>query len=137
MADAKVQGCDRGSRKKHERCWEAFDGVLAVGSPFHQRFLTCVNTYQAVPVLRKKKGLFEKLPSFAQWLGGEKNKGKLRRERQKRSESATGLQTSSETHPRARRTTSHSKRSCLLRIIHTACSVERHEIRDKIMIVCG
>jgi hypothetical protein len=75
VADAKVQGCDRGSRKRHEKCWAEFNSVLTVESIHQQRFMTCVNTYQAVPVLRKAK-LFEKLPSFASWLSGEKNKGK-------------------------------------------------------------
>lgn len=76
VADAKVQGCDRGSRKRHEKCWAAFNGVLTEGSNHHQRFMTCVNTQQAVPVLRKAK-MFEKLPSFATWLSGDKNTGKF------------------------------------------------------------
>ena len=76
VADAKVQGCDRGSRKRHEKCWAAFNQVLAEGTVHQQRFMTCVNTYQAVPVLRKAK-LFEKLPSFASWVSGEKNQGKF------------------------------------------------------------
>ena len=76
VADAKVQGCDRGSRRRHEKCWAEFNSVLNEESPHQQRFMTCVNTYQAVPVLRKAK-LFEKLPSFATWLSGEKNKGKF------------------------------------------------------------
>ena len=76
VADAKVQGCDRGSRRRHEKCWAEFNSVLNDESPHQQRFMTCVNTYQAVPVLRKAK-LFEKLPSFATWLSGEKNKGKF------------------------------------------------------------
>ena len=67
VADAKVQACDRGSRKRHEKCWAAFNEVLIEGSAHHQRFMTCVGTYQAVPVLRKAK-MFEKLPSFATWL---------------------------------------------------------------------
>lgn len=76
VADAKVQACDRGSRRRHEKCWAEFNGVLNEESSHQQRFMTCVNTYQAVPVLRKAK-LFEKLPSFATWLSGEKNKGKF------------------------------------------------------------
>lgn len=76
VADAKVQGCDRGSRRRHEKCWAAFNTVLTEESPHKQRFMTCVSTYQAVPVLRKAK-LFEKLPSFATWLSGESNSGKF------------------------------------------------------------
>ena len=75
VADAKVQACDRGSRKRHEKCWEEFDSVLTENSPHQQRFMTCVNTYQAVPVLRKSK-MFEQIPSFATWLSGQKNEGK-------------------------------------------------------------
>jgi len=76
VADAKVQACDRGSRKRHEKCWAEFNSTLSDESNHRQRFMTCVNTYQAVPVLRKAK-LFEKLPSFATWLSGKKNKGKF------------------------------------------------------------
>jgi len=76
VADAKVQACDRGSRKRHEKCWAEFNQTLSNESNHRQRFMTCVNTYQAVPVLRKAK-LFERLPSFATWLSGEKNRGKF------------------------------------------------------------
>ena len=76
VADAKVQGCDRGSRRRHEKCWAEFNSVMTEESPHRQRFMTCVNTYQAVPVLRKAK-MFEKLPSFATWLSGEKKQGKF------------------------------------------------------------
>ena len=60
IADAKVQGCDRGSRKRHEKCWAAFNEALS--TDFRERFMTCVNTYQAVPVLKRAK-MFEKLYS--------------------------------------------------------------------------
>ena len=70
VADSKVQACDRGSRKRHEKCWAAFNEALSTA--IRERFMTCVNTYQAVPVLKRAK-MFEKLPSFAVWVG-PKNK---------------------------------------------------------------
>ena len=54
QAQAKVKGCDRGSRKRHEKCHEAFD--LSMTEKVEQRFYNCVDTYQAVPVLRKIDG---------------------------------------------------------------------------------
>lgn len=61
-AQAKVKGCDRGSKRRHEKCHEAFDGGMT--EKVKQRFYNCVDTYQAVPVLRKvKKG--ESLPSYS------------------------------------------------------------------------
>ena len=64
-AEARNQGCNRGSKKRHEKCWDAFD--VALNDTLKQRFTTCVNTYQAVPILKKaEKG--ETLPSFSEWL---------------------------------------------------------------------
>ena len=51
QAQAKVKGCDRGSRKRHEKCHEAFDAGMTTKA--QQRFFNCVDTYQAVPVLKK------------------------------------------------------------------------------------
>ena len=68
VSQGKVNGCNRGSKKRHEKCWEAFEGALTPA--IRERFTTCVNTYQAVPILRKsKKG--EPLPQFAEWLSDE------------------------------------------------------------------
>lgn len=64
-AEAKVEICDRGSRKRHEKCHAAVNTALtpAIRSKFEQ----CVDTYQAVPVLRQlEKG--EKMPNLAQEL---------------------------------------------------------------------
>jgi len=63
--DAKVQICDRGTRKRHENCHAAVDS--AFGSRMRDAFSVCVDTYQAVPVLKQaEKG--EQLPRFAKWL---------------------------------------------------------------------
>lgn len=64
-ANAKVEICDRGTRKRHEKCHEAVDSALT--SRINEKFQVCVDTYQAVPVLKQAdKG--EALPQFAQWL---------------------------------------------------------------------
>lgn len=63
--NAKVEICDRGTRKRHEKCHEAVD--IAFNQQMRDRFTTCVDTYQAVPVLKKaEKG--ETLPQFAESL---------------------------------------------------------------------
>jgi chromosome segregation ATPase len=67
-AEARNQGCNRGSKKRHEKCWEAFD--VSMSDALKQRFTTCVNTYQAVPIL-KKAPRGESLPSFSEWLPKE------------------------------------------------------------------
>lgn len=74
VADAKVQICDRGTRKRHARCHQAVDAAMT--DAIRDRFTTCVDTYQAVPVLKQapKSGIFgsskrdSKLPAFAEWL---------------------------------------------------------------------
>ena len=59
---AKVEICDRGTRKRHEKCHEAVEEALT--SDIRSRFTTCVDTYQAVPTLRQlEKG--ESLPQFS------------------------------------------------------------------------
>ena len=67
-AQAKVKGCDRGSRKRHEKCHEAFN--LSMTEKVEQRFYNCVDTYQAVPVLRKVNG-GEELPPYSAYLSSE------------------------------------------------------------------
>lgn len=63
--NAKVELCDRGSRRRHEKCHEAVEAVLTPA--LKEKFKTCVDTYQAVPVLRRldKK---ETLPPYAEQL---------------------------------------------------------------------
>ena len=68
QAQAKVKGCDRGSRKRHEKCHEAFD--LSMTEKVKQRFYNCVDTYQAVPVLRKVNG-GEGIPPYSAYLSSE------------------------------------------------------------------
>ena len=68
QAQAKVKGCDRGSRKRHEKCHEAFN--LSMTDKVKQRFYNCVDTYQAVPVLRKIAG-GEGLPPHSAYLSSE------------------------------------------------------------------
>lgn len=79
-AEAKVNICDRGTRKRHEKCHDAVTEALAKSS-VQNKFLDCVDTNQATPVLvqadrddRKSNNL----PPFAQWLDDDSrftNKG--------------------------------------------------------------
>lgn len=65
FASAKVEICDKGSRKRHERCHEAVEAAL--GPSVREKFTTCVDSYQATPILRQaEKG--EELPAYAEWL---------------------------------------------------------------------
>lgn len=62
---AKVEICDKGSRKRHEKCHEAVEAAL--GPAVREKYTTCVDSYQATPVLRQaEKG--EELPAYAEWL---------------------------------------------------------------------
>ena len=51
LANAKVKICDRGSRKRHEKCHVAVEEALS--SQIRSRFTVCVDTYQSVPVLKQ------------------------------------------------------------------------------------
>ncbi len=65
LNEAKVEICDRGSRKRHEKCHDAV--AAAFNSGTRSKFEECVDTYQAVPVLKQlEKG--EKMPLFAKPL---------------------------------------------------------------------
>ena len=63
--NAKVELCDRGSRRRHDKCHEAVEAVLTPA--LKERFKVCVDSYQAVPVLRRldKK---EALPPYSEQL---------------------------------------------------------------------
>ena len=64
-AEAKLEICDKGTRKRHDKCYDAVDAAL--GPSVRAKFETCVDSYQARPTLREaKKG--EELPDFAEWL---------------------------------------------------------------------
>ncbi len=65
LANAKLEICDKGSRKRHEKCHEAVE--TALGSAVVNQFEICVDGYQARPELRAfDKG--EELPANAQRL---------------------------------------------------------------------
>jgi len=62
---AKVEICDRGTRKRHAKCHESVEAALSAS--IRTRFSTCVDTYQAVPELRQlEKG--EAMPAFSETL---------------------------------------------------------------------
>lgn len=65
LANAKLEICDKGTRKRHEKCHEAVD--LALGASVVNQFEVCVDGYQARPELRSlERG--EELPANAQRL---------------------------------------------------------------------
>ena len=65
MAQAKLEICDKGTRKRHDKCHEAVEAAL--GPSVVNKFETCIDSYQARPQLRESvKG--EELPNFAEWL---------------------------------------------------------------------
>jgi len=70
LANSKVKICDRGSRKRHEKCHESVEQALS--SQMRGRFTVCVDTYQSVPVL-KQSLRDEPLPRYAARLN-EDNK---------------------------------------------------------------
>ncbi len=70
VANAKTKICDKGTKKRHQKCYTAVEG--AMNSQISGRFKVCVDTYQSVPVLRKqKKG--DAMPRHSQRLS-EDNK---------------------------------------------------------------
>jgi hypothetical protein len=65
VGEAKLAGCNRGTQRRHSKCYEAFEAGLS--AVFQERFKTCVNTHQAAPLFRKaERG--EELPRFSEWL---------------------------------------------------------------------
>ena len=62
LANAKVNICDRGSRKRHAKCHAAVEEALS--SQMRSRFTVCVDTYQSVPVL-KQMGKSESIPKYS------------------------------------------------------------------------
>ncbi len=67
VAQAKVEICDRGTRKRHEKCHEAVAGALDKMSK--DRFRECVDTYQATPVLiQAEEWKNMELPPYSEWL---------------------------------------------------------------------
>jgi hypothetical protein len=64
-SSAKVEICDRGSRKRHANCHESVDAAFS--SSIRKKFEECVDTYQAVPVLKQLEKK-EAMPHMAQAL---------------------------------------------------------------------
>lgn len=51
LANAKITICNRGTKRRHEKCHAAVDEALA--NAMRARFTVCVDTYQSVPVLKQ------------------------------------------------------------------------------------
>ncbi len=68
LANSKIKICDRGSRKRHEKCHDAVEQALS--SQMRGRFTVCVDTYQSVPVL-KQSVKDDPLPRYAVRLNQE------------------------------------------------------------------
>ena len=66
VANAKTKICDRGTRKRHAKCYAAVDS--AMGSTIRGKFTRCVDTYQSVPVLKKKAKKSQSLPRYSKEL---------------------------------------------------------------------
>ncbi len=65
MAGAKVEICDRGTRKRHAKCHDAVEAAL--GKDVRDRFVECVNTYQSTPLLVQGEKDMD-LPPYAEYL---------------------------------------------------------------------
>lgn len=65
-AEAKVDICDRGTRRRHDKCHEAVEEALAA-QDIKTRFIACVDTNQATPTLVQgdRKTV---LPANAVWM---------------------------------------------------------------------
>jgi len=63
-ANAKVEICDKGTRKRHENCHEAVDSAIASQQT---RFTECVEKYDTIPVLKQGDAKSE-IPAFADWV---------------------------------------------------------------------
>ena len=53
VSNAKVKVCNRGTKKRHEKCNEAVEEALA--NQMRARFTVCVDTFQSVPVLKQER----------------------------------------------------------------------------------
>ncbi len=62
ISSAKVDICDRGTKRKHEKCHEAVEAAMT--PDIQEKFAQCINSYQAMPVLKRLEKK-ETLPSFA------------------------------------------------------------------------
>ncbi|MCB9743201.1 MAG: hypothetical protein H6741_14265 [Alphaproteobacteria bacterium] len=76
-AQAKVEICDRGSRRRHDKCHDAVNEALNADN-VKPRFLECVDTYQSTPLLIRAEDRRAELPMHAIWLSEDSrftNKG--------------------------------------------------------------
>jgi len=62
LANAKVKICNKGTKKRHEKCHSAVEEALA--NTLRARFTVCVDTYQSVPVL-KQAGKGDAMPRYS------------------------------------------------------------------------
>ena len=67
-AEAKVAICDRGSRRRHDKCHEAVETALT--AEMQSKFLSCVDSYQFTPMLRQLERKQE-VPSNAMKLSDD------------------------------------------------------------------
>lgn len=65
VSTAKVDICDRGTRRRHDKCHEAVEAAMTPA--IKERYAVCVNSFQAMPVLKQLEKK-ETLPSFAERL---------------------------------------------------------------------
>jgi hypothetical protein len=65
IANAKTKICDKGTKKRHQKCYAAVEGAMS--SQVRGRFTVCVDTYQSVPVLRQNKRN-DAMPRYSQRL---------------------------------------------------------------------
>lgn len=66
--ESKTKICNRGTTRRHEKCYEAVDDAMA---GVETRFLECVDTYQSTPMLvhaERSDRRADNLPPFAEWL---------------------------------------------------------------------
>ena len=68
--ESKVEICDRGSQRRHEKCHATIDSLLE--SRVKAKFMECVDENQATPLLHQASDKDFALPSFAEWLDPNK-----------------------------------------------------------------
>jgi Holliday junction resolvase len=66
VANSKTKICDKGTKKRHAKCYAAVDAAMS--SSIRSNFTRCVDTYQSVPVLKKKRKRGDSIPSHSKAL---------------------------------------------------------------------
>ncbi len=69
-AEAKVEICDRGTRRRHGKCHESIDVILE--TRIMNPFMECVDSNQATPRLVQAEDKGATLPAYAEWLDPDK-----------------------------------------------------------------